>query len=91
MLPTYFGCRAPTISRTSADEVLVVGEKCLGVCPRCPDSPEPRGLDVQLDVEVAHVQRVLFDELATWLDLIAHQHTEQLIGPHRVAHFDLQQ
>src|SRR5271166_369080 len=33
----------------------------------------------QLHVEVAHSQRIVFDEVAAWLDHIAHQRREDLI------------
>ena len=44
-----------------------------------------------LDVEVAHVERVVLDELAARLDLIAHQRREHLIGLRVVLGAHLQQ
>jgi len=41
------------------------------------------------DVQIANVQRVLFDELSARLDLIPHQHTEELVHANRIAHLDL--
>src|SRR5947208_15066621 len=37
-----------------------------------------------LHIEVSHVQRVVFDELPAWLDYIAHQNREHLVGIDRV-------
>jgi hypothetical protein len=36
------------------------------------------------DVEVAHVEGVLLDELTAWFDLVAHQDAEQLVGAHGI-------
>src|SRR5688572_23670492 len=41
---------------------------------------EPQRLARRLYVEVADIQRVVFDEFAAWLDLIPHQRREHLIG-----------
>jgi hypothetical protein len=30
------------------------------------------GIESALDIEIPHVQRMFFDELAPWLDLVAH-------------------
>ena len=50
--------------------------------------PQPQACS--LDVEVFRFQRVLLDELATRLDLVAHQNTEHLVGRSGVLHRDLQ-
>src|SRR6185503_3224621 len=42
-------------------------------------------------VEVAHVERILFDELPARLDLVAHQHAEELVGAHRIVDSDAEQ
>ena len=47
---------------------------------RCPAAPAPAPSTPHSDVQVAHVQRVVFDELAARLDLIAHQRREHLVG-----------
>ena len=43
-----------------------------------------------LNVQIAHVQSVVFDELTPRFDLVAHQHAEQLVSAHRIVHLDLQ-
>ena len=47
------------------------------VSGRSPASPEPRAC---LDVQVLHVERVVLDELAPRLDLVAHQRGEHQVG-----------
>jgi hypothetical protein len=54
-------------------------------------SPAAPNEAADLNVQIADVERVLFDELPPWLDLIAHEHAEQLVGPNRIAHLHLQQ
>src|ERR1019366_7430493 len=44
-----------------------------------------------LDVEVFHIQRVLFDKLAPGLDILAHQRGEDLFALHGVFEAHLQQ
>src|SRR5690348_4522869 len=43
-----------------------------------------------LDVERRDA-RVLLDELAAWLDLVAHQHREEAVGGRGVVHRDLRE
>jgi hypothetical protein len=38
----------------------------------------------QLDIQVPHIQRVVFDEFAARFDGVAHQHREDLISLDRV-------
>src|SRR5690606_28094384 len=38
------------------------------------------------DVQVCHVQRVFLDELAPWLDFVAHQPREKRVGVHAFGH-----
>lgn len=44
-----------------------------------------------LDVEVANVESVLFNELAAGLYLFAHQHAEHIVSSTRITHADLDQ
>ncbi len=46
---------------------------------------------LKLNVQILNVQRVVFDKFAARFDLVAHQHSENLIGFDRVINFDLQQ
>src|SRR4051812_14933942 len=52
-------------------------------------TPSSSAMLYSLDVEIAHVERVLFDEQAPRLDRVAHQGGEQVLGdlvvlePHR--------
>src|SRR5688500_15799584 len=55
------------------------------------NGPSARVRTARLDVEVTNVERVLLDELATGLDLIAHEHAEELVGTDGVAHAYLQE
>src|SRR3989442_15982318 len=38
--------------------------------------PAPKGSLVRSDIQVLYIERVLLDELAPWLDLVAHQPRE---------------
>src|SRR5689334_23881761 len=59
----------------------------LGVAPFVAGTRTLRGLDV----EVLHEVRVLFDEDAPRIDLVAHQRLVDLIGEHRLLDGDLEQ
>src|SRR5262245_9196471 len=48
----------------------------------------PRSL---LDVQVLHVERVVFDEPSARLDLVAHQDGEDFVGLDRVVNPDLEE
>jgi hypothetical protein len=37
-----------------------------------------------LNVQIAHVQRVVFDELAPWFDHVTHQDGEHPVGVHGI-------
>src|SRR5579862_7269359 len=50
--------------------------------------PGPRAPVSSSDIEELHVFRVLLDEDAARLDLVAHEHRHQLIGRVRVFHVD---
>ena len=49
---------------------------------------EPGPSPPRSDVEVLDVEGVLLDEIAAGLDLLAHQHAEQVVGCGRVGHRD---
>jgi hypothetical protein len=59
----------------------------LGVRPETEPRPSGSGLDVQ----VPHIQRILFDELAPALDILAHQRRENGFGLGQVLQVDLQE
>lgn len=40
------------------------------------------------DVEILHIERIVFDELASALDVFAHQRGEDLFGLHQVFEAD---
>ena len=44
-----------------------------------------------LHVQIPHVQRVVFDELAARLDFVAHEPHEHFLGLNRIGEFDAQQ
>lgn len=43
------------------------------------------------DIQLANVERVGLDEVAPWLDLVAHQHGENLLCFHRIVDTNLEQ
>jgi hypothetical protein len=45
----------------------------------------------ELNIQIRHIQRILLNELPSWLDLLAHQPREQLVGVGGFIVFDLQE
>ena len=55
-----------------------------------PSKRQLRSSTPQSNVEVGHLQRVVLDERTPWLDHVAHQGREDLVGGDRILDPDLQ-
>src|SRR5262245_18138972 len=78
-------CGPAALGRRSAGAVLSATP------PSAPAERRPPEPDRALDVQILHAQRVVLDEAAPRLDLVAHQRREDLVGLVGVLDTDLEQ
>src|SRR5437762_13043743 len=73
--------------------LMVAGiRKGLRFTVRCkPNRNATEGVPYRLYIQVPHLQRVLFDEVAAGFDFVAHEDAEHVVGGAGVLHLNLDQ